>query len=473
LYSPALGGRNAALLEHNEVVSLDAPDARCLSLALCSAALAAVEPAAAVRAHLRREDGRLIAGERRYDLDGPRRVWLVGAGKASPAMALAVEQILGERLEAGLCIAKAGHPRRSAPPLPGLLRPPPLRRVEVLEAGHPLPDERGCAATARLLELCDGLDARDLLIVLLSGGASSLLALPAPGVELEDLRETSRLLLASGARIEEMNAVRKHLSAVTGGRLAVRAAARGAQVLALILSDVVGNPLEAIASGPCTPDPTTYADALAIVAHYRLGLPDAARAALDEGARGARAETPKPGAPAFARVQQLLCGSNELAAHAACRAAAAAGLRAEVVTTELQGEAREVGRALAGRLRALVPPAGLVLGGETTVHLGAASGRGGRNQELALAAALELEGLPPRFALCALATDGDDGPTDAAGAIVDGGTVARGQAAGLDARDHLDRHDAYPYLDATGDLLRLGPTGTNVNDLVFLISLSA
>ncbi len=284
-------------------------------------------------------------------------------------------------------------------------------------------------------------------------------------------------LLRSGAAIHEVNAVRKHLSQVKGGQLARHIVERGARAAVLVLSDVVGSPLDAIGSGPCAPDPTTFADAWAVLQRHDLlaGVPTAARDHLRRGMDGNIAETPKPGAPLLERVQHVVVGDNRAAAQAAVERARRLGLHALLLSTFVEGEAREVARVLAALVKEeartghpLPRPACLVLGGETTVTV-RGDGLGGRNQELALAAALALDGWPDVLVVT-LATDGSDGPTDAAGAIVDGETAARARAQGLDPLDHLARNDAYPLLNAVGDLIVLGPTGTNVNDLVFLLA---
>jgi hydroxypyruvate reductase len=437
--------------------------ARAHAHAILAAGLAAVAPRAALARHLRREGDALLADGVAYDLRAHARVLVVGAGKASAEMAAAVEDLLGPHATAGLVITKDGHAV-------------PTRRVAVREASHPLPDARGVAATAALRALLDGAGERDLVLVLLSGGGSALLEQPADGLTLGDLQATTEALLRAGATINELNAVRKHLSAVKGGNLA-RAAAP-ATVLVLVLSDVVGNPLDVIASGPCAPDPTTYADALAVLARYQLAeaVPPAVRAHLAAGARGERPETPKPGDPLFAQVQHVIIGDNAQAAAACVAEAERRGLRALLLSTFVEGEAREVGRvlgALARELRVhgrpLAPPACLILGGETTVTV-RGPGRGGRNQEVALGAAWALAGLPDVLVVSA-ATDGGDGPTDAAGACVDGTTLARAAGLGLDPRAHLARNDAYPFFQALGDLLVTGPTRTNVNDLLLVLAL--
>lgn len=427
------------------------------------AALAAVEPGAAVRRHVRREGNRLLIGGQTYDLEAAERAWVVGGGKAAAPMAAALVPLLGEHLAGGLVVTRYGYagPEVNTGP------------IEVAEAGHPLPDEAGVAATRRLADLLRQASERDLVLAVLSGGASALLTLPAGGLSLDDLVGTTELLLRSGATIGELNAVRKHLSQIKGGGLARLAAP--APVAALVLSDVVGDPLDVIASGPTSPDAATFADAWAVVERYGLAtrLPRAVADHLRAGLEGRLAESHKPGAALFERVLNVIVGSNRLAAEAAVEAARGAGFNALLLSTFVEGEAREVGRVAAALAREVVahgrpvaPPACLVWGGETTVTV-RGQGKGGRNQELALAAALGLEGLPG-VVLLALGTDGTDGPTDAAGAVAGGQTIARARALGLDPRAYLADNDAYPFFDALEDLLRTGPTGTNVNDLLFI-----
>ncbi len=435
--------------------------------AVQQAALDAVDPAAAVRRHVQRQGEQLTVGRRTYDLAACEQVWIVGGGKAAPAMVAALCGLLGERLSGGLVITKYGHVD------PGLDAGP----VEIVEAGHPLPDEAGVDGARRLAELLDRASERDLVLAVLSGGGSALLTLPAEGLALADLRATTDLLLRCGATIVELNTVRKHLSRIKGGGLARLAAP--APVASLVLSDVVGDPLDAIASGPTAPDASTFADAWAVVERYDLAerLPAAVRNRLQLGVSGRLPDTPKPGDALFGGVQNVVVGSNRLAAEAAVAAAQARGLNALLLSTFVEGEAREVARVAAALAKELVHhdrpvprPACLVWGGETTVTV-RGRGRGGRNQELALAAALALDGLPG-VVLVALGTDGTDGPTDAAGAVATGQTVARARDLGLDPAAHLADNDAYPFFDAMDDLIRTGPTGTNVNDLLFLFALS-
>lgn len=430
--------------------------------AIVDAALAAVDAGAAVHRHLRVEGDRLVAGERSWQLGRFREVLVVGAGKAGAPMAAAVEEILQDRVSGGDVVVKHGHAAAT-------------RRVRVHEAAHPVPDEDGVAAAARILERLDGADADTLVICLLSGGGSALLVRPAEGLELDDLQRTTRALLRCGATIGEINCLRKHLSAVKGGQLARRAAP--ATVLTLVLSDVVGDSLGTIASGPTAPDATTFADCLEVVGRYGLEgeLPDAVVERLRGGADGRIEDTPRAGDPLFERVHHVIVGNNDQAVRAAAGEAEARGYRPCVLSTVTEGESREVARAYAAvalevaRSGRPVEPAACVLaGGETTVTL-RGDGKGGRAQEFALAAALQLQGQAGILA-CAVGTDGTDGPTDAAGAMADGETVERGDAAGRSARRHLDDNDAYPFFDALDDLVITGPTDTNVMDLyLFLV----
>lgn len=428
---------------------------------IVQAALAAVDPTACVHRALRREGDRLRAGDHVYDLRRTRRVVVVGMGKAAARMAVAVEETLGDRISAGLVVTADGYRV-------------PTRRVEVVEAGHPVPDARGLAAARRIAALVDGAGEDDLVIVLISGGGSALLTLPAEGLSLDDLAQVNALLLRSGAPIPEMNAVRKHLSQVKGGELARRAAP--ARVLALILSDVLGDPLDVIASGPTVPDPTTYADAERVLRGYGLWdeVPLSVQEHIAAGARGGLPETPKPGDPLFARVANVLVGTGRVAAEAARAEGEALGYQGLILTTTLAGEAREVGKVVAAVAREVVRfgrpvgrPGLLVAAGETTVTV-RGPGKGGRNQELVLAAARGIAGIPG-VVICALGTDGRDGPTDAAGGMVDGGTVARMQGRGIDAREALAQNDSYRALAAAGDLVVTGPTGTNVADLCLVL----
>jgi glycerate 2-kinase len=430
--------------------------------AILHEALVAADPHRLVRRQLKLRAGVLEAAGVRHRL-GRGRVAVVAAGKAAVPMARAAEEVLGDRLTLGLAVSTATQGA--------------LDRVGLRTASHPVPDARGLAAAAELEALARGLGRDDLLLVLLSGGASALLPAPADGVTLEDKARTTTLLLRAGATIHETNAVRKHLSRLKGGGLA-RAAAP-ARVVTLVLSDVVGDDLSTIASGPTVPDPTTFADALFVL--RRRGVLDAVpapvRERLEAGERGEVPETPKPGDAALRRVATRIVGSNRLSVEAAAREARRQGLRPLVLTTRLEGEAREAARVLVAVLREcvesarpLAPPLCLLAGGETTVTV-RGDGQGGRNQELAVAAAQALDGFPVPAVVASLATDGVDGASDAAGGIADDTSVSRAAALGLaPAAAFLAANDTRNYLGPLGDLMVTGPTGTNVVDLVTLLA---
>jgi hydroxypyruvate reductase len=452
-------------------------NARQDAVAIFEAAVAGVDPASMIEEALSLvEDGagaRLVvsAGPETasYDLGLFDRVFATGMGKASARMARGLEAVLGERLSGGLVAIKGGYREE-------------LAKISLLEAGHPLPDERSEAAARALLSLGPSLGAelgpRDLVIVLISGGGSSLVCAPAPGLSLADKTATTGLLLASGAAIHEVNCVRKHLSAIKGGRLA--AALAPAIVLALVLSDVVGDELDAIASGPTVPDPTTFADALEILARYRLlgRLPPAVLAHLTAGRAGRALESPKPGDPLLASSRTLLVGTNRLALEAARAEAEGRGYRSLVLSSRITGEAREaalvflgIGKDMAASGLPLGRPACLIAGGETTVTV-RGGGRGGRNQEMALAFLAAL-GRSPRdgedLVFLSAGTDGNDGPTDAAGALVDLGLYRRARSAGLDPAVFLANNDSYSFFEAAGGHVKTGPTKTNVCDIQLLL----
>jgi glycerate 2-kinase len=425
-------------------------------------AVKSASPVEAVGRHLKVKGGG--KGDKVLQLGGAERklssianVWVVGAGKASAPMAQAVEKLLGKRVRGGAIVTKYGHGS-------------PLKRVDLYEAGHPVPDEAGVAGAAAIADIAGQAGKGDLVLALISGGASALMVSPADGLSLGDKQETTRLLLASGASIHEMNAVRKHLSALKGGQLARQAAP--ARVWALLLSDVVGDDLDVIGSGPCAPDSSRFADALAILDRYAIRdkVPAAVVERLEAGAREEIAETPKPDDALFRRVKNVVVGSNAQAVEAAAAMANKLGYRPLVLTTRLDGETREQARMLTAIAqeaqqsgRPAKPPLCLLAGGETVVTL-RGEGKGGRNQEFALAAALALAGSKGIHVLAA-GTDGTDGPTDAAGASVDGASVARAREAGFDPAKALAENDSYPLFQATGEAVMTGPTGTNVMDL--------
>jgi hydroxypyruvate reductase len=442
---------------------MTALDLRSAARRLREAALAAVDPALAVRRAVRVEDGRLEVWGRSYDLASFSRLWLLGAGKASVPMAAAVAELLGERLAGGLVVTKEGHAVA-----------PVGEHVRVLEAGHPLPDARSLAAGRAVAAFFGSVSPQDLVIFVLSGGASALLALPAGDLSLEELRATTDVLLRSGATIDELNTVRKHLDALKGGGLA--RLAPGATLVTLALSDVGGDEPSAIGSGPSVADPTTFADALAVLERHgvRESVPPRVVERFEHGRAGTLSETPKPGDAVFEHGAYGIVGSNRLAAEAAELTARELGFHSLILTTRLEGEAREAARVVAALVREISEhgrpvsrPGCLVLGGETTVTV-RGRGLGGRNQELALAAALALEGVP-NVLVSAFGTDGTDGPTDAAGAVATGESVARGRELGVDAASRLADNDAYRFFAPLGDLIMTGPTGTNVCDLVFAL----
>lgn len=497
------------------------PTLRQDALACFQAAVAAVDPERLVRDHLAARSD--LASSR----SPPSPIHLVAVGKAAAGMARAATTVLGNRITRGVLILPAGQDT-SAPPLP-----PTLRTLSTYNGGHPVPNQAGVEGAQAILDLATTLTANDLLLCLISGGGSALMTLPPDGVSLADLQATTRALLAAGATINELNAVRKHLDRLKGGRLA--RAAHPARVLALVLSDVVGDPLDVIASGPVSADPTTFADAVGVLERHGLWqrrgprqfdrLPAAVRAHLERGlaetheaiepGTTATDESPGPGDPCFETVEAHIVGSNRMAAEAARVEAERRGYATTILSTLVTGEAREVGRVLAAvaaevalRARPLAPPACLITAGETTVTV-TGQGKGGRNQEVALGAAIALDELLPRsgreqptqagqargeerttdateflsrsslapgaaeahpdILIASLGTDGIDGPTDAAGALATPDTVPRAREHHLDLRHALADNDAYQVFQALGDLIITGTTGTNVMDLQLVL----
>ena len=402
------------------------------------AGLEAVDPMEAVAEAVTRDGGELLVAGRSYRLEDYERIFVIGAGKAGAPMASAMEEILGDRLTSGRITVKYGHTV-------------PLKKVETKEAGHPIPDEEGIQGAEGISRFASRAGERDL-------------------VTLEEKQATTSELLACGASIEEINTVRKHLSRVKGGQLA--RACWPATVVTLILSDVVGDPLDVIASGPTVPDSSTFGECLEIVGRYELAgrLPASVRERIEAGAKGALPETPKEGEKIFERVQNEIVGNSLSAVLAAGRKAEALGYTPLILSTRIEGETREVAHVHAAIFREVIatgfpltPPACILSGGETTVTL-KGKGKGGRNQEFSLAVALHIQGEDRIFFLSG-GTDGTDGPTDAAGAFADGTTVERARATNLEAGRTLDENDSYPFFDALGDLLITGPTNTNVMDL--------
>lgn len=426
------------------------PPPRALLEGLLAAALQRVDPVTVLGRQVEHGANRLLLAGR--EVPAGVRLVVLAAGKAAASMAATLEQRAGDRVARGLVVTKEGH---------GV----PLSKLTLRYGGHPVPDARSERAAREAIAMAEGAAPEELLVVLLSGGASALWSCPLPGLTREDLAATTRLLLASGAEIREVNAVRKHLTELSGGRLASRATAHRIEVL--MISDVLGDAVETIGSGPCAADPSTHAQALEILERYGLRPRTPARVLAHLEAR--RHESVKPGDPCLERVSSTLLAANRHALSGAREAAHQLGLPVVTVTERLRGEAREAGRRIAALARSLRGRGRrlLLAGGETTVSL-RGEGRGGRNQELALAAACALEG-SAGIALMAAGTDGTDGPTDAAGAFVDGDTIQRGRALGLDARAALERNDSYSFFRREGGLLVTGPTRTNVMDLVLVL----
>jgi hydroxypyruvate reductase len=447
------------------MASKSLPEMRMDADAIFRAGLASVAPGPAIQSHCRRVGDLLHVGERIYDLDAYDTIRIIGTGKAAAAMALAMENLLGDHLSDGLITVKYGHLE-------------PLRTVRIVEAGHPVPDDRGCDGARQILSLARSAGPRDLVFCLISGGGSALLPLPGEGLRLADKQAASKVLLSCGASIHDINTIRKQLSGIKGGRLAQ--AVYPAALCTLILSDVVGDDLDIIASGPTVPNSGTFGDAMAIVERYgiRQQLPDSVVRYLTRGAAGDLPESPKPLEPCFEKTQTLIVGSNRQCVEAARREAVARGYHTLVLSSLVEGETREVARVHGAMGREIlatgnpVPaPACLISGGETTVTI-KGNGRGGRNQEFALAAALDIAGMEDIVILSG-GTDGTDGPTDAAGALADGQTVARAHAKGMDPHRHLQANDAYPLFENLGDLLMTGPTNTNVMDLRLVLAATA
>ena len=421
------------------------------------AGLAAVDPAEAIFRHVKLSKDVLEVGGRRFVLNDFKRIFVVGGGKAGAPMGQALEQLLEDRIADGVIVTKQGH---------GL----PLKDVRLIEAGHPVPDKRGIQGADEMLSLVQGAGERDLVLCLISGGGSALMVSPADGMTLEDKQAVTKLLLACGADIHEINTIRKHLSRIKGGGLA--GLAWPATVVSLILSDVIGDDLNVIASGPTVADTSTFSDAHRIFLKYGIWnqVPAPVRKRIEAGLEGGVPETPGAEDPIFQKSCSQLVGTNMQALQAAGIKARGLGYNVMILSSFMQGEAREIAKVLAGVAREvresgnpMASPACILCGGETTVTI-KGEGKGGRNQEFALAAACAIEGLED-VVILAGGTDGNDGPTDAAGAIVDGSTLARAAERKMDPQDHLDRNDAYHFFQPLQDLLMTGPTNTNVMDV--------
>ncbi|HEY9078343.1 MAG TPA: glycerate kinase [Anaerolineaceae bacterium] len=424
-------------------------------------AFEAADPRKAIAKNLRWAENQLLIGQQPILIPAVGKIFVIGYGKASASMAEEIEHILGERITAGWINTKYGHTAQ-------------LEKIRTQEAGHPLVDQNGLSGTREILQMIDRVEEGDVVICLTSGGGSALLELPVEEISLEDLQQVSQALLRCGANIGELNTIRKHLSQVKGGRLAQRL--RRGKLINLVLSDVIGSPLDTIASGPTSPDSTTFADVQRVIEKYTLEetLPEVVREYLWKGKLGLVNDTPKEGDPGFARIVNLIIADNRVMCEQAVHTAKALGYQTQLMTTRLQGEAREVAHVITAIAREVVEsgnpveaPACLIFGGETTVTI-RGEGLGGRNQEMALAAAIDLQG-QTRIAMICAGSDGTDGPTDAAGAYVDGKTLMRGTEKGIEALSYLQNNDSYHYFKRIGDLVITGPTGTNVNDLVVVL----
>lgn len=430
---------------------------------LIESVIESANPFSAIRRYVRVEKGWLKIGGHEFNLGKIGDIVVVGGGKASVAMAEALEEILGDRITRGV----VNVPKDTAP---GHC----TRRIELTEAGHPFPTEAGVKGAKRMLEAVGNLSPRDLVISLISGGGSALIPLPTKGITLDEIQKTTQLLLKSGATIREINAVRKHLSRIKGGQLA--RAAYPASVIGLLISDVVGDSPSTIASGPTSPDPTTFSDALAVLGRYGLlgEVPRKVLSHLKKGVEGKIPETPKLGEECFRNVKNVIVASNSGAIEAARRVGKVHGLNVSVLTTSMQGEAREAGAWLASIARGVIEagrpvpkPALLLSGGETTVTV-RGKGIGGRNQELVLGAAMSISGLE-NVTIASFSTDGVDGPTDAAGAVVDGFTLKKAESLKLDPTSYLERNDSHRFFKKLGGIIVTRPTGTNVMDIATLI----
>lgn len=434
--------------------------------AIFSKALSAVDPLKILKERIRIERDRLCiemerGPEKVFDLRTFGRIFVAGTGKASSSMAQAIEELFGDRVTKGVITTKYGH----------LL---PLKRVQIIEAGHPVPDRNGYEGARKIQRLLKESGPDDLVIFLLSGGGSALLPFPADGIDLKEKQEVTQLLLDSGADIREINTIRKHISRIKGGWVAKWA--YPSTVIAFILSDVVGDQLDVIGSGPTVPDPSTFGEALEILTKYDLlnEVAPSIRKYLQSGTKEKAEETPKPGEVAFEKVSNILIGSNILALREAKKEAESLGFNAVILSSSIEGETREASRFHTGIAKEVISsgnpvarPACILSGGETTVTI-KGNGRGGRNQEFVLAGALDISGIE-KIVLLSAGTDGTDGPTDASGALADNTTIQKAENMGLNPSGHLENNDAYPFFQKLGDLLITGPTHTNVMDVRIIL----
>jgi len=428
---------------------------------ILESALRAVDPVEAVMDALSLEGGILSYEGGSVDLSKVAKIVVVGGGKAGGLMTKAVGTLLGKRITSGHVNVLKGTEHSK------------LGRITLRGASHPIPDREGVNGVDRMLDLTNGLTKRDLVITLISGGGSALMPYPAPGISLDDIQELTGLLLRAGATINELNSVRKHVSGFKGGQFARHVFP--ARMINLLLSDVIGDPIDTIASGPTSPDESSFMDARDVVVKYGLidDIPVEVLSRLNDGVNGMCPDTPKPGDPVFENVSNLVIANNYLAASAASEVAEGLGYNSMILSTHIEGEARQVGGMFAGIAREehsrglpLPKPAAIIIGGETTVTV-KGGGKGGRNQEVALGAIRKMSGL--RGIIATLGTDGIDGPTDAAGAMVYGGSLTRALGLGLNPDQYLEGNDSYSFFEPMDDLILTGPTGTNVNDLTVIL----
>lgn len=437
--------------------------AREIALNCIEAALNAVDPRNAVYRAVKLEDNVLRIGEIKFDLNKLDNIYVIGGGKASGAMAEAIENILGTLIKDGVVNVLQGTEKEFE-----------VKRIKLVGASHPIPNEVGVSGVKKMLDIAKRAGEKDLVIVLISGGGSALMPMPTPPITLEEKKNVTKLLLKCGATINEINAVRKHISGFKGGQLA--RAIYPATTVALIISDVVGDPLDTIASGPTAPDTTTFKEAYRVLKFYNIldEVPQSVRERIEKGIKGEIPETPKPGDKIFEKVHNIIIANNKTACKAAEDKAKEYGANTMILSTFIEGEARHVGTVLAGIAREIyrynepiTKPVVIVMGGETTVTV-TWKGKGGRNQELALSSSIRISGLEG-VAIASIGTDGIDGITDAAGGIVDSTSLMRGKNKGMDVYDYLSNNDSYTYLKAVGDLIITGPTGSNVNDMMLVV----
>jgi len=456
--------KNKDDLINNAVSDVD-KEARRIALDVIEKVMESVDPKRLIYSKVKVSDEKLIIDNEAFDLRGFRRIFVVGGGKASGYMAEAIEEILREKINDGIIVVPHGTSKKFR-----------TRIIRVHEASHPIPDRSSVEGAKKIIELTEEAEESDLVICLISGGGSSLMAYPREGITLEDKRKVTEILLKCGATINEINTVRKHLSKFKGGQLA--RSVYPATLISLLLSDVIGDPLDVIASGPTVPDPTTFKDAIAVLRKYNIWdiTPQSIRELILNGEKGLIQETPKASDPCFEKAHNFIVGNNRVACLSATNELKEKGLNVLLLTSYAEGEARDIGLLISAIAKEILSsgnpiprPAGLVIGGESTVTV-TGKGIGGRNQEIALSSALKIAGLKG-VVITSFSTDGIDGPTDAAGAIVDGNTIARSAIKGLNAENYLYNNDSYTFFKNLGDLIFTGPTGTNVNDISLLIVL--